>query len=204
EGTLSGLYDVDNTLQLMVFHWVFIPWLQEELNTYQGCVNLARKHHDCNKVLPHGRLELIHMSPKDFGALDFKVTVDPAAIQQVRNIYIKPDHLVFNLIPGPLNVFLCECCNKLGCPVVNRSSVWTVYCQLYAVIQCYAKTPPILASINTEMEDDELTLLDGLQDLPFLKSEIHYYMGNVGGGLGLSKYFIVLQAPCILLVGSSY
>ncbi|KIK81381.1 hypothetical protein PAXRUDRAFT_101086, partial [Paxillus rubicundulus Ve08.2h10] len=39
-------------------------------------------------------------------------------------------------------------------------------------------------------EDDELALLEGLQDLPFLKSETHYYMGSyhfssVGGGLGL-------------------
>ncbi|KIJ06201.1 hypothetical protein PAXINDRAFT_92365 [Paxillus involutus ATCC 200175] len=204
QGTQSGWYDVDNTLQLMVFRWVFIPWLQEELNAYQGRVNLARKRRDRNKVLPHGRPELIHTSPEDFGALDFKVTVDPAAIQQVRNIYIKPDHPVFDLVPGPLNVFLRECYNELGCPVVDRSSVWTVYRQLHAVIQYHAETPPILASINTEMEDDELALLEGLQDLPFLESETHYYMGGVGGGLGLGKYFIVLHPPFILLVASSY
>ncbi|KIK80386.1 hypothetical protein PAXRUDRAFT_158843, partial [Paxillus rubicundulus Ve08.2h10] len=31
----------------------------------------------------------------------------------------------------------------------------------------------------------EVPLLDGLQDLPFNKTATEYYMGSVGGGLGL-------------------
>ncbi|KAI6156948.1 hypothetical protein BKA82DRAFT_142282, partial [Pisolithus tinctorius] len=38
-GVDSGWYDPDNTLQLMVFRWVFIPWLQVELNNYQDRIN---------------------------------------------------------------------------------------------------------------------------------------------------------------------
>ncbi|KAI6040469.1 hypothetical protein EDC04DRAFT_1487938 [Pisolithus marmoratus] len=34
EGGDAGWYDMDNTLQLMVFRWVFIPWLQAELDNY--------------------------------------------------------------------------------------------------------------------------------------------------------------------------
>ncbi|KAG2112919.1 hypothetical protein BD769DRAFT_1391758 [Suillus cothurnatus] len=62
-GVESGWYDSDNTLQVMIFHWVFIPWLQCELDRYQDCVNNTLKRLDCNKVLPH----------EDFGALDLKV-----------------------------------------------------------------------------------------------------------------------------------
>ena len=34
----------------MVFHWVFVPWLQVELNNYQDCINHSRKRHDRKKV----------------------------------------------------------------------------------------------------------------------------------------------------------
>ena len=36
----------------MVFHWVFIPWLQEELNNYKDCINHSRKCLDRKKVRP--------------------------------------------------------------------------------------------------------------------------------------------------------
>lgn len=57
----------------MVFRWVFIPWLQAELNSYQDRVNNTRKRHDKKKVLPHGIPELIFRYSEDYGALDFKV-----------------------------------------------------------------------------------------------------------------------------------
>ncbi|KIK75936.1 hypothetical protein PAXRUDRAFT_835521 [Paxillus rubicundulus Ve08.2h10] len=38
-GVNSGWYDTNNTLQVMVFRWVFIPWLQQELDAYRCCVN---------------------------------------------------------------------------------------------------------------------------------------------------------------------
>ncbi|KAG2127151.1 uncharacterized protein EDB93DRAFT_1109486, partial [Suillus bovinus] len=34
----------------MVFHWIFIPWLQQELDAYQDCVHNTAKQHDCNKI----------------------------------------------------------------------------------------------------------------------------------------------------------
>lgn len=74
----------------MVFRWVFIPWLQMELNAYKDRVNNTAKRCDRNKVcrsmftsrhfndasskvLPHGIPDMIYNSPEDFGALDFKV-----------------------------------------------------------------------------------------------------------------------------------
>ena len=34
----------------MVFRWVFIPWLQVELNNYQDRLNHSRKRRDKKKV----------------------------------------------------------------------------------------------------------------------------------------------------------
>lgn len=50
EGVVSGWYDIDNVLQVMVFRWVFIPWLQCELDRYQDRVNNTAKRRDRNKV----------------------------------------------------------------------------------------------------------------------------------------------------------
>ncbi|KAI6008923.1 hypothetical protein F5J12DRAFT_920784 [Pisolithus orientalis] len=74
-GVHQGWYDIDNTLQCMIFWWIFIPWLQEELNGYCEHVNYTIKQHDCHKVLPHGVPELMFHSPQDYGAIDFKVSL---------------------------------------------------------------------------------------------------------------------------------
>ncbi|KAG1874867.1 hypothetical protein F4604DRAFT_1880769 [Suillus subluteus] len=43
---LSAWYDTNNTLQLILFHWVFIPWLQQELDAYQDRLNNTAKRRD--------------------------------------------------------------------------------------------------------------------------------------------------------------
>ncbi|KAJ7721439.1 hypothetical protein DFH07DRAFT_872169 [Mycena maculata] len=58
---------------LKLFHWVFIPWLQKELDSYRERVNNTAKCADRNKVLPHGVLNDMDEHPGDFGVLDFKV-----------------------------------------------------------------------------------------------------------------------------------
>lgn len=57
----------------MIFRWVFIPWLQSELDAYRERVNNTAKHANRNKVLPHGVPNHIFLSPEDYSALDFKV-----------------------------------------------------------------------------------------------------------------------------------
>lgn len=59
----------------MVFRWVFIPWLQRELDNYTHRVNNTAKRTDRNKILPHGIPNHIYESPETYGALDFKVRV---------------------------------------------------------------------------------------------------------------------------------
>ncbi|KIJ12252.1 hypothetical protein PAXINDRAFT_14876 [Paxillus involutus ATCC 200175] len=135
QGTDTGWFDPDNTLQLMVFHWVFIPWLQQELNNYQARVNNTQKHRDKNKVLPHGVPELVHSSPEDYGALNFKVMVSPEAMAQVRQVYINPAHPVFDLLPPALGIFIDECYAYLGRPSVSRNLAWAIYCNLLGMLR---------------------------------------------------------------------
>ncbi|KAG1801180.1 hypothetical protein EV424DRAFT_1351975 [Suillus variegatus] len=175
EGVESGWYDSDNTLQVMIFRWVFIPWLQCELDRYQDRVNNTLKRPDRNKVLPHGVPNLIYESPEDFGALDFKVTVTQDAIDHVRNLYVKPDHPVFDLVPQPLNNFIGRCYDDLGHPPVIRQSLFE---QLPAAIRSLTDA--------TDLDEGALPLLDNQRDLFFHKDiDGAYYMGGVHGGQGL-------------------
>jgi hypothetical protein len=58
----------------MIFRWIFIPWLQHELDAYRERVNNTAKRADRNKVLPHGVPNHIFEHPEEYGALDFKVS----------------------------------------------------------------------------------------------------------------------------------
>ncbi|KIM60694.1 hypothetical protein SCLCIDRAFT_43242, partial [Scleroderma citrinum Foug A] len=119
----------------MIFQWVFIPWLQCELDCYCECVNHTVKCHDRNKVLPHGVAELIFNNPQDYGALQLKIMVNKAATTHVCQLYIDPGHPIFDLVPGPLNEHLEACYNELGRPSVTRSTVWTIYLDLLHTVQ---------------------------------------------------------------------
>jgi hypothetical protein len=59
----------------LVFRWLFIPWLQTEVNAYVDRVNNTRKRADRNKVLPHGPPNDIFASPERYGCLDFKASI---------------------------------------------------------------------------------------------------------------------------------
>ncbi|KIK80385.1 hypothetical protein PAXRUDRAFT_158845, partial [Paxillus rubicundulus Ve08.2h10] len=81
------------------------------------------------QVLPHGILELVHTSPGDYGALDFKMPVD-----HVCKIYIKHTHPIFELVPPALGGFLEDCYNGLGHPPIDCKSAWGVYHALLSII----------------------------------------------------------------------
>jgi len=60
-------------LQAETIRWLFIPFLQTELDAWADVVNNSRKRADRNKILPHGIPDDIYFNPERFGALDFKV-----------------------------------------------------------------------------------------------------------------------------------
>ncbi|KAF8424001.1 hypothetical protein L210DRAFT_3422234 [Boletus edulis BED1] len=173
----------------MIFRWLFIPWLQKELDSYQHRINNSRKRSDKKKVrntyvLPHGIPELIHRCAEDYGALDFKVTVSQEALDHVHHLYINDNHPVFDLVPPNLSCFIASCYDELGRPVVERGSIWSIYCALLDLVRLRNGLHPILVAIGDQPEnDEELSLIPGLEDL----HEVEGYLGGVGNGLGLRE-----------------
>jgi hypothetical protein len=89
-------------------------------------------------------------------------------------------------VPPNLNDYIQLCYEEIGCPIVDRDSAWTVYHDLLDKLQ-HGNNSALL-DVSDEYSDEELEdlpLLNNHQDLPF--NEDGYYMGGVGGGLGLGK-----------------
>ncbi|KIK75331.1 hypothetical protein PAXRUDRAFT_47200, partial [Paxillus rubicundulus Ve08.2h10] len=57
------------------------------------------------------------------------------AIKDVLQLYIKPDHNVFNLLHAPLHTSIEECYTQLSSLVIPCRSIWTIYLQLLKLLQ---------------------------------------------------------------------
>ncbi|CAK5263848.1 unnamed protein product [Mycena citricolor] len=129
-GVNEGWYNPGVLLEALVFRWVFIPWLQGELELYRHRVNNTAKRCDRNKILPHGVPTSMFEFPEDYAILDFKIKVDPIGIEKVRQMYAPPDHDVFLLVPPDFEIAILDIYAKLNSPIVDRDSCWDVYLQL--------------------------------------------------------------------------
>lgn len=92
-GVTNDLYNPANTLQKsvdsfllfvfkylrcrplpsLVFRWLAIPWIQDELDNWVYERNFSCVRADCNKILPHGIPALIRKHPQFYNTRDFKV-----------------------------------------------------------------------------------------------------------------------------------
>ncbi|KAG2128041.1 uncharacterized protein EDB93DRAFT_1268858 [Suillus bovinus] len=197
-GVNSGWYDSNNTLQVMVFCWVFIPWLQQELNAYQDRVNNTAKRRDRNKILPHGVPNLIYHSAEDFGALDFKIKIEHEALDHVRSLYIKSSHSVFDLVPEAFGKCIQHCYDDLSCPAVTQQSAWDIYQLLLDALWVADALPNQIQLLGSE-DEDSIALLENYEDLPsHEEANGAYYMGGVGGGLGLGSSSLILTVQTLI------
>ncbi|KAG2029242.1 hypothetical protein BDR03DRAFT_1018676 [Suillus americanus] len=171
-GVTSSWYDTNNTLQLVCFCWVFIPWLQRELDAYQDRVNNIQKQQDQNKILPH----------------DFKIQVELEALDHVHDLHIDPSHIVFDLVPQLFSEFMEHCYTELRRPLVIWQTAWDVYLCLLAIVEANDEMISCHIELLDEAEEEltTLPLIENLQELPYHEDGNGvYYMGGVGGGPGL-------------------
>ncbi|KAJ7574592.1 hypothetical protein C8J56DRAFT_1017277 [Mycena floridula] len=105
----------------LAFRWVFIPWLQAELDAYRDRVNFTAKlRADRNKVLvPHGVPAHIYEEPEAYECLNFKITVDPAHVRTVKERLAPADHPVFELVPPSFHDYCFKFYQDLGSPTIT-------------------------------------------------------------------------------------
>ncbi|KAJ7131593.1 hypothetical protein C8R43DRAFT_895941, partial [Mycena crocata] len=200
-GVNNGWYDPNNLIEALVFRWVFIPWLQRELDLYSERLNNTAKRADRNKVLPHGVPNDMLENPEDYGVLDFKITVNPEAINDVQLIYAPREHEVFELVSLDFRLIIMKMYDDMGQPVITRDTCWHVYLALLGRFHALDEAHHVPHDIDAEWgyaltlaRDDfakEIELLPNLKPLRngdnVIGSGGSYYMGGVNNGEGLSK-----------------
>ncbi|KAF8581372.1 hypothetical protein K439DRAFT_1514955 [Ramaria rubella] len=127
DGVHAGWYDPNDPLDVLLFRWLFIPWLQVELDTWKDSHNTAPKCADKNKILPHGRPQLIFEAPHMYDSLDFKVGITPEAVQQVHEHYAPSDDPVFILVPPAFGQLAERIYHSVGRPSISRETIWGIF-----------------------------------------------------------------------------
>ncbi|KZT53393.1 hypothetical protein CALCODRAFT_440209, partial [Calocera cornea HHB12733] len=181
----------------LVFYWLFIPYLQSELDCWVHSVNYSSKRHDKNKILPQGRPQLIFEHATRFGTLDFGVKVDPTAIAALQPSYAPHDTPHLELVPLGFAAIAGALYNELGRPEVSWNTIWNVFRTLVWKFQTTRMDDPVIQialesewnphlaalaeaqELEEEGEPEGVPLKDGMRISSGLA-----YMGGVAGGVG--------------------
>ncbi|CAK5277789.1 unnamed protein product [Mycena citricolor] len=166
-GIHEGWYDPHILLEALVFRWVFIPWLQAELDAYQHRINNTRKRHDRNKILPNGVPMHMFEYPEDYAILDFKIKI-------------------FELVPPDFNILISGFYSNIGSPSVDRESCWDIYLLLLSKFRELDQIHDVDLSADEKWGYTLTQLLMKLRGGDGVVGEDGvYYMGGVNGGNGL-------------------
>ncbi|KZT56061.1 hypothetical protein CALCODRAFT_413280, partial [Calocera cornea HHB12733] len=197
EGVNEGWYDPDQPLHLLVFYWLFIPYLQSEIDCWVHSLNYSSKRRDKNKILPQGRPQLIFEHATRFGTLDFGVKVDHAAIAALQPVYAPQDTPHLELVPPGFAIIADALYDELGRPAVAWGNIWDVFRTLVWKFQTTRMDDPVIQGalehewnphiaalaeaheLEEEGEPKGMPLKDGMPVSSGLA-----YMGGVAGGLG--------------------
>ncbi|KAJ7572567.1 hypothetical protein C8J56DRAFT_1140717 [Mycena floridula] len=178
-GVNRGWYDPLVPRQNFIFRWVFIPWLQAELDLYKDRVNLQN----------------VPIATKFFHTIQVK----QEHIDYVRQLYAPADHVVFQLVPPTFDRYCHAFYATLGSPTITRDNVWDVYLDILAAFS-RLDTPeiePMIPGWNAHhtlgredvWDHDPLILMEGTELLPpggpLANQGTYNYQGGVNGGAGL-------------------
>ncbi|KZT61204.1 hypothetical protein CALCODRAFT_412994, partial [Calocera cornea HHB12733] len=126
-GVAQGWYNALDPTHRYVFWWVFVPFLQAELDKWRDRHNNNRKRADRTKILPHGAPNLIFQCPEYFGEAQFHVQVEANALSEVQRLYTPSEDSMLELVPAELQPVFDAAFEELGEPSIDHQTVWTVY-----------------------------------------------------------------------------
>ncbi|KAI9451583.1 hypothetical protein BJY52DRAFT_1205891 [Lactarius psammicola] len=113
EGVDSGYYDIRDPLECLVFCFVFIPFIQREVDAW--------------KVLPNGIPMIILQKPHKWKAADYKISVPPETLNEIEKKYAPPDDPVFELVPHVFAVHANTVWTAMGSPQPQFHNAWEIY-----------------------------------------------------------------------------
>ncbi|KAJ7199908.1 hypothetical protein GGX14DRAFT_572338 [Mycena pura] len=160
QGQVLGLIDFDQAtpIEIFLFRWLAIPWLQRELDEWRSLFNATKRRASKHKILPQGIPDQIRSHPRRFNLDNYMVSVPPELFDEMEAIWAPPDHAVFNLTPPEFTELVTEFYKQLGQPIVGAKSLWIVYAQLLQKFEQEISLIPLDGEpkIDTSFVDEHL------------------------------------------------
>ncbi|KII92463.1 hypothetical protein PLICRDRAFT_678606 [Plicaturopsis crispa FD-325 SS-3] len=173
EGLHVGWYDPANPLEKLVFLWLAVPWLQQELDAWVARYNNSSRRADKNKILPVGIPNHIFSKPEKYGAKDFMIRVtDSSLFDEMEQQWAPPEHPIFQLVPPTFAAQANELYRQLGNPLVSGDTFWAVYRSLLQAFRPFSNTP-LLADVlgdPSALPEGELEMIQILPNLRELRN----------------------------------
>ncbi|KAJ7687796.1 hypothetical protein B0H14DRAFT_2653677 [Mycena olivaceomarginata] len=132
QGEIRGIIDFScrDPIETFLFRWLFIPYLQNELDVWTKQQNGSMRHAYKHKILPHGIPDEIHKNPSKFRGQSFAVHVDNDLLDEMEALWAPPDNPVFELTSRSFHARVQQLYTDIRCPTIEYASIWNVFEEL--------------------------------------------------------------------------
>ncbi|KAJ6480196.1 hypothetical protein C8R45DRAFT_933130 [Mycena sanguinolenta] len=137
-GKEERIFSADVKFHLPLFYWIFVPLLQAQLDEFCVYWNNHRVRTQKDKNMPSGHVPADAFShPGNYGGLDCRIHVPPAAVEDMRNILTaevgpKDEHLSwFGAEFGQVAQGIYE---QIGKPTLSLETAWDVFQKMVPLI----------------------------------------------------------------------
>ncbi|KAJ6452513.1 hypothetical protein C8R45DRAFT_945743 [Mycena sanguinolenta] len=137
-GKEERIFSADVKFHLPLFYWIFVPLLQAQLDEFCVYWNNHRVRTQKDKNMPSGHVPADAFShPANYGGLDCRIHVPPAAVEDMRNILTaevgpKDEHLSwFGAEFGQVAQGIYE---QIGKPTLSLETAWDVFQKMVPLI----------------------------------------------------------------------
>ncbi|KAF7326235.1 hypothetical protein MKEN_00476200 [Mycena kentingensis (nom. inval.)] len=121
-----------DAVESLLFRWLFIPYLQKELDKWTARQNNTMRRAHKHRVLPHGIPTEIHNNPERWDGLNFGVKVPETLLDEMQELWSPSDNPVFDLTPDSFATCARRFYEELGSPVIEYHSIWGIFIQMRA------------------------------------------------------------------------
>ncbi|KAF8274172.1 hypothetical protein EI94DRAFT_1696117 [Lactarius quietus] len=130
KGVDNRYYDIGDPLECLLFRFVFIPFIQWEVDGWVHQRNWTKRCSDRKKVLPNGIPMIIVQKPHRWKAVDYKISVPPAVFDKMERKYAPPYDPVFDLVPYAFAEQANAVWTAMGSPQLEFDNAWEIYLQM--------------------------------------------------------------------------
>ncbi|TRM57865.1 hypothetical protein BD626DRAFT_411239 [Schizophyllum amplum] len=148
-GLVEDLYNPEDPVHELVFRWIFIPWLQDELDAFMKRFNATPRRTSKHKLLPQGDSpDVIAAMPHLHHKKSFIVGVPPAMFDDAESKWAPPDDKVFQLVPPDFAEQATILCRMLQLPPTTIDNAWVNFKLLLDAVRRTSSSSSLLLRLR--------------------------------------------------------